>query len=494
MKVNPGANTPGLVFPGLWQRLPGFAATVACMPNHLLGRRSLYIAAAVVLVVVGIGLQLEIRTNPRPIGGPLDILALRARDDVNLLFILIDTARADRLSAYGYDRETSPNIDALAASGVRFAEHLSQSSWTKCSMASLWTGSYPVRTGVTRSPQAISENVRMPAEILQEAGYRTFAIWRNGWIRPAFGFSQGFEVYHSPRASPIPASVRRERPSVSVVGTDQDTILSAIEFLRSHSDERWFLYLHLMDVHQYVYDEDSALFGTSYSDIYDNSIHWVDRVLSSLIRDLDRRGLREKTLIVLAADHGEAFGEHGREGHARDVYGEVTTTPLIMSFPFRFEQELVIEAPTQNVDIWPTLLEMLGLPPLEEADGRSRLPEILAAASGGVAPEQAEPRFAHLDQAWARTSRPARPMVSVSDGAFRLFRREGAGPAELYDLSSDPYEQVDLASEMPDVLARMTQLAEDYLAQPPASWAGAADVDIDPQELEELRALGYQLE
>ena len=464
------------------------------MLNRLLWRRLLYIAAAVVLVVVGIGLQLDIRTNPRPLGGPEEIVALRARDDLNLLFVLIDTMRADRLSAYGYDRETSPNIDALAATGVRFAENLSQSSWTKTSMASLWTGSYPVRTGVTRSPQVISEDAWMPAEILQAAGFRTFAIWRNGWIRPAFGFSQGFEIYHSPRAGPIPASVRRERPAVSIVGTDQDTIFSAMEFLRSHGNERWFLYLHLMDVHQYVYDEESALFGTSYSDIYDNSIHWVDRVLSSLIAELDARGLREKTLIVLAADHGEAFGEHGREGHARDVYGEVTTTPLIISFPFRLEPEVVVEAPTENVDIWPTLLDMLGLPPLDDADGRSRLPEILAVARGVPAPEHAEPRFAHIDQAWARSGRPARPMVSVSDGPFRLFRREGAGTPELYDRSVDRYEQVDLASERPEVLARMTKLAEDYLAKPPASWSGGPDVEINPQELEELRALGYQME
>jgi arylsulfatase A-like enzyme len=464
------------------------------MLSRLLARRSFYIIASIILIVGAVALQVEIDRNPRPLGGPVDIATLAARNDLNVLFVLIDTLRADRLSAYGYDRETSPNIDALAATGVRFAENLSQSSWTKTSMASLWTGSYPVRTGVTRSPQAISEDAWMPAEILQAAGFRTFAIWRNGWIRPAFGFSQGFEIYHSPRASPIPASVRRERPAVSIVGTDQDTIFSAMEFLRSHGNERWFLYLHLMDVHQYVYDEESALFGTSYSDIYDNSIHWVDRVLSSLIAELDARGLREKTLILLAADHGEAFGEHGREGHARDVYGEVTTTPLIMSFPFRLESEVVVEAPTENVDIWPTLLDMLGLPPLDDADGRSRLPEILAAARGGPAPEHAEPRFAHIDQAWARSGRPARPMVSVSDGPFRLFRREGAGTPELYDRSVDRYEQKDLASERPEVLARMSKLAEDYLAKPPASWSGGPDVEINPQELEELRALGYQME
>jgi choline-sulfatase len=464
------------------------------MLSRIFGRRSLFIVVAIVLVVGGLALQLDVRTNPRPLGSADDIASLAARNDLNLLFVLIDTLRADRLSAYGYGRETSPNIDALAATGVRFAENLSQSSWTKCSMASLWTGSYPARTGVTRAPQAISDEARMPAEILNQAGLRTFAIWRNGWIRPAFGFSQGFEVYHSPRATPIPASVRRERPSASVVGTDQDTAFSAMEFLRAHGDERWFLYLHLMDVHQYVYDKDSALFGNTYSDIYDNSIRWTDRVLGSVIEQLDARGLREKTLIVLAADHGEAFGEHGREGHARDVYGEVTTTPLILSFPFRLEPGVVVEAPSENVDLWPTLLDLLGLPPLEDADGRSRRPELLAAARGAPAPARQNPRFAHLDQTWGRSNREPRPMVSVSDGSFRLIRPEGDVPAELFDKAADPREQVDLASDRPEVLAHMIKLAEDYLASEPAEWAGDSEVEIDPQELEQLRALGYQVE
>ena len=464
------------------------------MSSRFFTRRTFFTAVAIALIIAGLALQLDIRTNPRPLGGADEIASLAARNDLNLLFVVIDTLRADRLSAYGYDRETSPNIDALAATGVRFAENLSQSSWTKCSMASLWTGSYPARTGVTRAPQAVPDGARMPAEILRDAGFRTFAIWRNGWLRPAFGFSQGFEVYHSPRATPIPASVRRERPSASIIGTDQDTAFSAMEFLRSHADERWFLYLHLMDVHQYVYDADSARFGDTYSDIYDNAIRWTDRVLGSVIEQLDARGLREKTLIVLVSDHGEAFGEHGREGHARDVYGEVTTTPLILSFPFRLEPGAVVESQTANVDLWPTLLDLLGLPPFEDADGRSRRPEILAAVRGAPAPAAEGPYFAHIDQTWGRSEREPSPMVSVTDGSYRLIRRAGDVPAELFDLSTDRSEQVDLASEKPEVLTRMTELAEAYLAQEPTEWAGDSDVEISPQELEQLRALGYQVE
>jgi arylsulfatase A-like enzyme len=446
------------------------------------------------MVMAAIASQLDVRMDARPQGAPADITSLHERADLNLLFVVIDTLRADRLSCYGYQRPTSPNIDLLADTGIRFARQMSQSSWTKCSMASLWTGVYPARTGVTRSAQVLSADALMPAEILRDAGFRTFAIWRNGWIRPAFGFAQGFEVYHSPRASPLHATVRREKPTLSVAGTDQDIVKSATEFLRTHGQERWFLYLHLMDVHQYVYDEDTALFGTSYSDIYDNSVRWVDRVLGSLIREVDARGLREKTLIVLASDHGEAFGEHGREGHARDVYGEVTTTPFILSLPFRLEPGIVVDAATENVDLWPTLLDLLGLPGLEGADGRSRMPEILAAAGGAPQPPQGRPHFAHIDQAWARGAQPARPMVAVSEGPYRLVLRAQDEKGELYERASDPREQNELGDQEPEVRTRLLGLIREYLESSSPPWETAPDVELGEAELEQLRALGYSVQ
>ena len=238
----------------------------------------------------------------------------------------------------------------------------------------------------------------------------------------------------------------------------------------------------------------AALFGTTYSDIYDNSIRWVDRVLGSLIRQLDRRDLRQKTLIVVASDHGEAFGEHGREGHARDVYGEVTTTPFVISFPFRLEPGIVVEAPTENVDLWPTLLDLLGLPALEDADGRSRLPEILAAARGETVPSRDGHRFAHIDQTWGFPEKPPRPMVAVSEGPYRLVHRATAENGELYDRGSDPHEQRDIGEEQPEVRERLMALVEEYLERPPAPWQAAPEVELGPAELEQLRALGYALE
>jgi arylsulfatase A-like enzyme len=122
------------------------------------------------------------------------------REDLNVLFLVIDTLRADRLGMYGYSRDTSPKFDRWASTGVRFDRHLAQSSWTKASMASLWTSLYPMRTGVTRYDDVLAEEAVMAAERFSDAGFRTIGIYRNGWVAPTFGFDQGFDVYtHAPR-------------------------------------------------------------------------------------------------------------------------------------------------------------------------------------------------------------------------------------------------------------------------------------------------------
>jgi arylsulfatase A-like enzyme len=462
-------------------------------------RKVLAIAAAILAIALVIaGLQGLFSAggesrDSRPRGTIEDVLALRDRSDLNVLFILVDTLRADRLGTYGYERETSPNLDALAASGIRFAQQVSQSSWTKCSMSSLWTGLYPARTRSLRAYDVLSEGATMPAEIFRDAGFRTAAIWRNGWIAPNFGFAQGFEIYLSPRMQNRGRMNRIDSPNITLEGSDGDIIDSAREFLRSHGHERWFLYLHLMDIHQYAYSEETAIFGTSYSDSYDNSIRWVDSLLGHLFAELDQRGLRENTIIVFSADHGEAFGEHGGEGHARNVYSEVTTTPFILSFPFRLDPGIAVEARSENVDLWPTVLELVGLPPLPDTDGQSLVPQIVAAADGASEPDAEGIAIAHLDQAWGRTQQKSQPMVAINEGRWRLIYR-GYRPkhSELYDKWQDPRERSNIADDWPDVFEDLNAKAIAYLESRPPPWGDdAPTVEIDEMQMHQLRALGY---
>ncbi len=455
-------------------------------------------ALAVALVLASRFVEVRIGNDweRRPRGSAEDITRLPERDGLNVLFIVIDTLRADRLGSYGYERATSPVMDRLAGSGVRFARHLSQSSWTKASMASLWTGLYPARTGITRYDDVIPRDARMATEILREAGFQTVGLYRNGWVAPTFGFDQGFEVYERPVNTPPPAEIRFANPTLSQRGTDDGAVEAAAEFLRVDGHERWVLYLHLMDLHEYVYDEASAVFGTGYSDIYDSSIRWTDATIESLLHVLADLGHLDDTLIAIASDHGEAFLERGIEGHARAVYRESTEVPFLITFPFRLEPGIVVETRTQNVDVWPTLLDLLGLEPLPGVDGRSRLPEILASAAGEPpAPEPENPvAIAHLDRTWGQKDKDPSPALAVAEGPWRYVRvEEPGGPKEeLFDVRDDPRELRDRSSEEEETLARLGAVADEYSEKEP-SWGEAPTRELDQLELNLLRALGYAL-
>jgi arylsulfatase A-like enzyme len=431
--------------------------------------------------------------DPRPIGGAEDIVALAQRKDVNVVFVLIDTLRAARLSTYGYGRPTAPFMDVVASQGLRFGRQLSQSSWTKCSMASLWTSLYPQHSGVTRFDDVIPEEAPTAAKIFKEAGFRTAGIWRNGWVESYFGFGQGFDLYTRPAHHSQTTGLFRANPTLAAGGTDVDVVDSASEFLRVYGRERWFLYLHLMDVHEYMYTTESARFGSTYADVYDNAVLHVNQVLAELFAELYRGGYLDHTLLIIASDHGEAFGERGSEGHARNVYPEVTEVPLIIGFPFRLAKPAVVTQRTMNVDLWPTVLALLGLPPLEGVDGRSRVPEILAAVRGEPGPEDDTVAIAHLDQTWGQRDDKIAPNVAVAEHGFRYveFRRpNGTTREQLFDAHQDAHEMEDRIKDEPQVAARMRERVDQYLASEP-KWKDGQALELDQIQLDQLRALGY---
>jgi arylsulfatase A-like enzyme len=405
----------------------------------------------------------------------------------------VDTLRADHLRAYGYERETSPNIDTLARSGVRFARTRSQASWTKPSMASIWTAIHPSGTGVMRFSHGLPEVAEMPAERLRAEGYLTAGIWRNGWVSPGFGFAQGFDLYLRPPPTRLISrrAIGGMRPPAPVA-TDMDATESTREFLRTFRDRRFFLYVHFMDVHQYVYDESSTLFGTGYADAYDNAVHWVDMNVGLILEELDRLDLRESTLVVVAADHGEEFRDHGGEGHGKTLYDEVTHVPLVFSQPGHLPSTVVVEDPVQNVDIWPTIFDLIGLLPIDGAQGRSLRPLIWRGEQDDQA-NAAPPRttFSQIDRIWGRRNAEPRPLVSVAHGGYRLIHPlTPPGSDELYDLRSDPSEHHDLSASHPDVVRELTLRIDRHLARRPA-WPTVREVELDDMGLHQLRALGY---
>ncbi len=468
------------------------------MSRSVLHSPWLYFGGAALLLVVGVASQVRIHWPSRPSGGVAELEALRGRKDLNVVFILVDTLRADRLSAYGYSRPTSPTLDALAREGVRFAHVTAQSSWTKASMASILTAAYPATNGVERWNQALPEAATLPAEIFRQAGFRTAGLYRNEWVDRAFGFAQGFEAYHVPYYSTPPESFRQNTPEPQkLAGSDADLTRSAVEFVQSFRDERFFLYLHYMDVHQYAYDAAAPVFGTSNSDLYDSAINWVDRNIGGLVQALDKSGILSRTVIVISADHGESFREHGVEGHGTTLFREVLDVPLILVLPFRWKGGLVVETPVENLDIFPTVLDLIGLPPLPNAQGRSLVPLMVAAARGGPPPaELAErPSFAELDRTWGQPKKDPSPIVSVELGRWKLIQ-SALDPAEvaLFDHQTDPGEAQNVVASHPEALGRLRQLAQQHVAAARQASVQPEHVEVDPARLEQLRALGYVLQ
>jgi arylsulfatase A-like enzyme len=164
-----------------------------------------------------------------------------------------------------------------------------------------------------------------------------------------------------------------------------------------------------------------------------------------------------------------------------------------MSFPFRLEPGVVVKARSENVDLWPTVLELLGLPALPDVDGRSLVPQIVAAAAGETSPDGEGVAFAEIDQTWGQDQRGPQPMVAVNQGQWRLMFRAGFPErTELYDKWSDPREQRNLAGERPEVAEQLKERAVGYLKSPPPPWGeDAPSIEIDEMQLNQLRALGY---
>jgi arylsulfatase A-like enzyme len=255
-----------------------------------------------------------------------------------------------------------------------------------------------------------------------------------------------------------------------------------------------------MDVHQYAYDEVSGRFGTTYSDVYDNSIHWVDRNVGALVRELQDRDLQRKTVIVVASDHGEGFREHGLEGHAKTLYREVAEVPFIISLPFELTPGVVVPQTVANVDIWPTILAIFGLPELADADGKSLLPLVEAAAKGETAPFP-RPAFAQIDRTWGRPTGDPDPLIAVSQGQLRAMRAalpEKEKGVEYFDHTSDPWEAKNLAASKNggdgSLPTELGQAIDTYLNEPPVTWGKAKEVELDEMELNQLRALGYVIQ
>lgn len=459
----------------------------------------------------------------------------------NVVICVLDAARADHFGCYGYPRETTPNIDRLAHESVVFEQHFTTFAHTKPSTASLMTGLYP-DTHLAYERRQMDDSLFTLARGLGDAGLRT-AFFASNVVASAQGVDKDFGwrvtaqvLVHRQRSAGQPGQGSWRAPG---------QLLHAFgEWLLAHRGDRFFVYLHFLPPH-IPYDapkEMKALFAgkkppsawqgdypfarlerwqprqdppplEEWVNLYDANLRWADWAVGEVERLLREQGLLENTLLIITADHGEAFGEHGYKYHSRAVYEEAVHVPLLMRLPNREHRGRRVSALTQNIDILPTVFDSLHIPyPHESVQGRSLLPLLSPAASVGAG--FVNPALA--PQA-SRSLRPASsvheyvfatclgwPSYLVRDKRYALILYSGGRMRALYDLKADPQQRHNIIAQKPEVEARMSAAFGRFARTQTLSPLGFLDPKarqrqqprpepggMAPDTRNELKALGY---
>lgn len=440
----------------------------------------------------------------------------------NVLLVSIDSLRADHLGAYGYGRDTSPAIDALARDGVLFEQAIAPAPWTIPSHMTLLTGLSPEVHGVVSRQNRLSPDAVTLAEVLRDAGYDTAAFVSGPTVMRRYGFDQGFGSYDQS------AVEERSERSGGVV-----TSPALVDLVGGYL-ERWstggrkqpfFVFLHMWDVHydyvppeEYVrrFDPDYTgdLDATGFEGnprlfkempsrdlqhliaLYDGEIRFTDDHLARIVARLREMGVLDDTVLVVTADHGEEFFEHGQKGHAKTLYDEVLHVPLVVRYPRRIPAGQRVAGQVRLMDVAPTVLGLAGVPPTAGFAGAT-----LAA----------EHRAMDLTPHVAGTLRPPLPALaaigsnrwlgarqhSLRTTHAKLIRYERAPPSasetELYDLERDPGEQRNLRGSAagPPLLSALAPALDAWLADARAGRLTAVALAPAPQHEARLRALGY---
>jgi len=381
-----------------------------------------------------------------------------------VVLVSIDTLRSDRLPAYGYAAIETPAIDALRADGILFERAYTHVTLTLPSHATILTGRLPADTGVRDNLGYRLEASSVPylPRVLSEAGYATGAFVSAYVLRATTGLSAGFDVYDD-RVELAPGVVLGELQR----GGPQ-TLDAALEWLQGVRDRPFFLFLHLYEPHTpYTPPEPWA---SRYASDYDGEVAAADAVVGGLLDALRRLGLYEESLVVLLSDHGEGLGDHGEQEHELLLHREVLQVPLIVKLPGNRRAGSAVETPAQLTDVFPTLLEILGL------DAPSGLAGTALLASPD--PERviySENVYGRLHFGWSELT------SAIAGGRHLIY---GPNP-ELYDLLADPAERRDLVDED----RRTAQMLRDALQRFESELEPPGAVDAEARA--KLEALGY---
>ena len=382
----------------------------------------------------------------------------------SLLLVTFDTTRADRLGAYGGAADTSPVFDALASKSVLFETAFCPVPETLPSHVTLMTGLEPPEHGVRANGMRLAPDVPTIAEALRARGYATAAVVASPVLDPRFGLERGFDLYD--RVSGDGYTMRRAA----------EVSASATEWLRSLSPGRpFFLWVHFIDPH-HPYDPPSPLAERFRGREYEGEIAHADEGLGAILATLRAERRMESTLVCVTADHGESLGEHGAPWHGVFLYDATVRIPLLISHPASLAPRRV-RGPARLVDVAPTLLDLLGRPPLPGMSGRSLAASLESDEIESPAPVYLETHYPE--------QLGCAPLRGLRTAEWKYVR---APRPELYEVVGDPGELRDRAAADPERVARMDRV----LAEVERKLAGKEGaLGIDPDHASMLAGLGY---
>lgn len=454
----------------------------------------------------------------------------KLRDDlpapkINIVFILIDTLRADRMSLYGYERETTPFIDSLAEESVVFEDAAAPAPWTLPSVPAVFTSTFSCEHGMTVDGQKISPDLFTLAERLQRVGYSTAQFYANGYAGPTTGMDRGYELsrnivgkdfvdlaeWFAKRPADRPSllylhTVEPHKPHqvsmdyVNKLGDMEEKYIGRIHSLRwkyrelvrvdwSHGDplgttdstERQTTLIHRLDRLKPQHDL-----------MYDAAVLWADDHVRTAITQLRQHHLWDNSLLVLLADHGEELGEHGAYLHSQSVYQELAHVPLMIRFPHGEFGGTRIANTVSLLDVLPTICEILGRNDLAfAARGESLMPLIR-----GDSTRADEMRITTIRmnkkkyyKPWAQTRGDINVALRFND--WKGIYNVSLETFELYDLVSDPGEQTNVCDQHPELVARMAAFARERYAECLASAHESEVGELTDDQINDLRDLGY---
>jgi arylsulfatase A-like enzyme len=428
----------------------------------------------------------------------------------NVILVIIDTVRGDALGCYGNPLNPSPNIDAVAADGIRFDQAISSSGWTLPSVASLLTGTWPtIHGGMGKITKLTTIRDELPtaAEIMKDAGYRTFAFANAAFVSPMLNLDRGFDLFDHKYT--YNDNYRRAN----------ETIAAVIPILKKNRSNANFIMIHLFDPHldygapppyRFKYtdgrdtpvapldldacldlQQDDGDSPPSQQDIryvknvYMGEINFVDSQIGVLMDQLHALDMYDDSMIIITSDHGEEFWEHGKFEHGHTLYDELVHVPLIIKYPIDIIPALkTIDTQIRLIDIMPTVFDWLNIEKPELFIGESLTPLVMGGEGGHRGAYCEGTLYGKNKIAWRG---PRYKYI------LELFRN--VEPVEeLYDWQNDPGESNDLSGTLPEQAEKMrgelirffmdiTKRA-DGMSQP-------SQVDLSPDRIEMLKSLGY---